>query len=90
MAPEYTPFSAVCSLTLTRSKGWPTRTAQTPPIPPAARERRLETDAFVAATTSVLTSSVEGREGAEVDEVVDIFGDGDGERGRVEEREEVR
>ena len=35
-------------------------TAQTPPTPPAAREWRLETVVFVAATTSSLTSSLEG------------------------------
>jgi hypothetical protein len=40
MAPLYAPFSAVCRLTLTRSKGWPVSTAHTPPTPPATRARR--------------------------------------------------
>lgn len=63
MAPVYTPFSAVCNRTFTRSKGWPTTTAQMPPTPPAAKERRPEVkDDFVVSTTSVVTSEAEGRE----------------------------
>ena len=45
-------------------------TAHTPPTPPAARERKLETVCFEASTISVLTSSAEGNDdaGEEVDE----------------------
>lgn len=62
MALEYTPFSAVCNLTLTRSKGWPTTTAQIPPTPPAAKDRIPEVkEDLVVSTTSVATCSLEGR-----------------------------
>lgn len=60
IAPVYTPFSAVCNRTLTRSNGWPTTTAHMPPAPPATRSRKLCSDFFVATTTSCLSSSVEG------------------------------
>jgi hypothetical protein len=57
----YTPFSAVCSLTFTRSNGCPTMTAHTPPNPPAARLRRPESDDLAAAWTSSFSSgSVSG------------------------------
>ena len=62
IAPLYTPFSAVCSRTLTRSKGCPTRTAHTPPTPPATSDRKLDAVAAVAALTSSATSDLEGRE----------------------------
>lgn len=58
MAPLYTPASAVCSLTLTRSKGWPTMTAQMPPKPPAARERRPANDFAAAISTSAFSSAL--------------------------------
>lgn len=48
-------------------------TAQTPPTPPAARERKLETVCFEASTTSRFTSSAEGIEGVtEEDDDEDI------------------
>lgn len=50
-------------------------TAHTPPIPPAMRERKLESVCFEASTTSVLTSSVEGiEEPVDEDEEEDIVG----------------
>ena len=58
IAPLYMPLSAVCRRTLTRSKGWPTITAHTPPTPPATKDRMLDTVAAVAWTTSSLSSSV--------------------------------
>lgn len=72
IAPEYTPFSAVCIRTLTRSNGCPTNTAHTPPIPPAASERKLDTVCFEASTISsficttvwVLVESEEEDDGA--------------------------
>lgn len=60
IAPEYTPFSAVCNRTLTRSKGCPVTTAKTPPTPPAARSRKLWSDFFVATLTSCSSSCGEG------------------------------
>lgn len=66
MAPEYTPFSAVCKRTFTRSNGWPTTTAQTPPTPPAAKERMPDAkEDFVVSTTSDATCSFEGRSSLE-------------------------
>src|SRR5438045_8481005 len=53
----YTPFSAVCSLTLTRSNGCPTITAQIPPKPPAASERRPASDFFAASLASAFSSA---------------------------------
>lgn len=58
MADEYTPRSAVWRRTLTRSKGWPTTTAQTPPNPPAAKERTCERKLEAALS---LTSSFAGK-----------------------------
>jgi len=43
-------------------------TANTPPTPPAARERRLDRVCFEASTTSCLTSSAEDIEGVEEEE----------------------
>jgi len=60
IAPLYTPLSAVCKRTLTRSKGCPTRTAQTPPAPPATSERNDCSDDFVASTAACSTSAGEG------------------------------
>jgi hypothetical protein len=60
MAPVYTPLSEVCSRTLTRSNGWPTTTAQTPPTPPETRARSDCSEDLVATFTSSLSSSVEG------------------------------
>jgi len=72
IAPVYTPFSAVCNRTLTRSKGCPTTTAKIPPTPPAAKSRKLETDFFAATATSCSSSFAEGSlsvmEGAEEEE----------------------
>src|SRR5277367_3808926 len=69
-APLYTPFSAVCMRTLTRSKGWPTMTAQTPPTAPAARERSPDSADLVlslaASTSSTWAASGEGRSTVEV------------------------
>lgn len=45
---EYTPLSAVCSRTFTRSKGCPTITAHTPPNPPAAKLLSPASDFFSA------------------------------------------
>jgi len=61
MAPLYTPFSAVCIRTLTRSNGCPTTTAQMPPTPPAASARSDCRDEVVATLMSSFNSSVEGR-----------------------------
>jgi hypothetical protein len=60
MAPVYTPFSAVCMRTLTRSKGWPTTTANTPPTPPASSARSDWSEDLEAALTSSLSSAVLG------------------------------
>ena len=60
IAPLYTPFSAVCNRTFTRSNGCPTITAQTPPTPPATSARRDCADFCVATLTSCLSSSAEG------------------------------
>src|SRR5271155_3613215 len=69
-APLYTPFSAVCMRTLTRSKGWPTMTAQTPPTAPAARERRPDSADLVpslaVSTSSAWTASGGGASTVEV------------------------
>ena len=79
MAPVYTPFSAVCNRTFTRSKGWPTTTAHIPPTPPAVNDRRpADKDDLVASATSVATSSLEGRSCL----------DGREDRGGLEEEEE--
>ena len=37
-APVYVPGGAVCSRVLVRSKGWPTRTHETPPKPPERKD----------------------------------------------------
>ena len=57
-ADEYTPLSAVCNRTLTRSNGWPTITAQTPPKPPAAKDRSWAKLADATALASSLSSSL--------------------------------
>lgn len=49
-------------------------TAHTPPTPPAARERKLETVDFEASTTSSLISTVNGVEEEEED---GLDGEGD-------------
>lgn len=59
IAPVYTPFSAVCNRTFTRSNGCPTTTAHTPPTAPPASDRRPESVDFFAAITSSLSSEVE-------------------------------
>lgn len=46
-------------------------TAQSPPTPPAVRERRPERVDLVAATASFLISSLGGREGIEVEDEVE-------------------
>ena len=51
--------------TLTRSKGWPTRTAQMPPTPPERRARREEAVDLEAVTRSSLRSVEEGRDSVE-------------------------
>lgn len=63
-ADEYTPLSAVCSLTLTRSNGCPTMTAHTPPKPPATNDLTCEKVALAVADAAALTSSVDGGEGS--------------------------
>ena len=55
-APLYTPLSAVCSRTLTRSKGCPDSTAQTPPTPPATNALMDCTSSELAAFATSLTS----------------------------------
>ena len=53
-----------------------------PPTPPATSERRLETVVFVAATTSSLTSSLEGTGRGELGEELivwdELWRDGEG------------
>jgi hypothetical protein len=61
MAPLYTPFSAVCMRTLTRSNGCPTTTAQMPPTPPAASARSDCSEDLLASLMSSFNSSLEGR-----------------------------
>jgi hypothetical protein len=73
IAPLYTPASAVCRRTLTRSNGWPTTTAQTPPKPPAARERTCEARAFLA--SSFVGGATAGSLSATASWVEDIVGD---------------
>lgn len=60
IAPLYTPFSAVCNLTFTKSNGCPTTTAQIPPAPPATKSRKLEKDFLAAWETSSFSSCAEG------------------------------
>jgi len=38
------PALAVCMRTLTRSRGWPTRTQHAPPTPPAIKDLRADSD----------------------------------------------
>jgi hypothetical protein len=61
MAPLYTPFSAVCIRTLTRSNGCPTTTAQMPPTPPAASARSDCSEDLLASLMSSFNSSLEGK-----------------------------
>ena len=52
-------------------------TAHTPPTPPAARERKLETVCLEASTISVFTSSAEGNEGVEEEDEEEDMAGGD-------------
>ena len=61
IAPLYTPFSAVCNRTFTRSNGCPTITAHTPPTPPETSARSDCADFLLAALTSSFNSSFEGK-----------------------------
>lgn len=57
---------------MTRSNGWPTTTAQTPPTPPAARDRRpAESEDFVDGIITAAASSLEGRDGEDEGEGMD-------------------
>lgn len=57
--PVYVPSAAVCRRVLVRSKGWPTRTADTPPKPPERKDLRAEVACFFSSNcSSVMAADV--------------------------------